>query len=463
MDAALDGIALPQLVDQAKEGVGRQFEQVPHRSREPGPFDDQGKKLVEILDLALFLRAGKAQHRALPGRGIDVVHRALNVAILAGVFTQLGARIRLVEEGVGIGRPAGVVEGQRLEIVRQRAAGQAQHVGRQQLDARLAQQAAGLDDLLIREVALQDLVAHSWIARLQAHADTGASGLFQQRDLFWRHEIGPHIAEKRQAHLPRELGRQLAQPVGIDDEQIVEKDDELHGVAFLDPPDLLDDAVHAHLAQPLALAPVEACQGVVEAVGAIIGAAPAGDEMLDPALARECVLFEQQVAVGKGEPVQVVLQVPCWILLDVTVLLEPPIGYAAQRTAFLQGLHQVQDGLLALAPTDGIHPRLFDELGKVGRVRPAKDRHDIHRFLDPQVQVAVKGLRAGIDAIADHIRLPIAGHGDGVLVGGDSQAHLMAGLAEHAGQIEQAQRLVINLLFDKQHAHDSTLRKEGCL
>ena len=120
VDAVLDGIALPQLVGQAEEGVGRQLDQPPHQAGQPRPLDGQGKELVEILDLALFLGRGEAQHRPLPGRGVDVVQRALDVAVLAGVLAQLGAGIGLVEKGVGIGRLAGVVQGQRLEIVVQR-------------------------------------------------------------------------------------------------------------------------------------------------------------------------------------------------------------------------------------------------------------------------------------------------------------------------------------------------------
>ena len=67
MDAVLDAISLPELVGQAEQAIGWQLDEPSHQAGQPRPFHCQGEQLVEVLDLALFLRCRETQDRPLPG------------------------------------------------------------------------------------------------------------------------------------------------------------------------------------------------------------------------------------------------------------------------------------------------------------------------------------------------------------------------------------------------------------
>ncbi len=61
-------------------------------------------------------------------------------------------------------------------------------------------------------------------------------------------------------------------------------------------------------------------------------------------------------------------------------VLEGPVGQAQHRLGATlgQGIDQIDQGLLALAPADAVHTRSSaDHLGEEGGVRPAKDGKDV--------------------------------------------------------------------------------------
>ena len=133
--------------------------------------------------------------------------------MLAGELAQFGARVGLEDEDMGVGGPGLDVQLQRIEIIGQGAGRQADHVGRGKVQASLADEAGGLEDLLPAHATLEQVVADAVVAGLDAHADRMAAGLLEQPHLLLGHEVGPRVAEEGQADVARVLFGELGQPV----------------------------------------------------------------------------------------------------------------------------------------------------------------------------------------------------------------------------------------------------------
>ncbi len=203
---------------------------------------------------------------------------------------------------------------------------------------------------------------------------------------------------------------------------------------------------------------------MVEAVGAVVGAATPGEKVLDLAPRRDGVPLVDQRPVRERQAVEVRHVGPDRVVDDarvppVTVAAEGPIVDAEHRlgAAISQGAHQLDHRLFALAAADAVHPLLFDHLGEEGGVGTAEHGKDaVHLALDLAVQVQVVALRAGDHRIGRHVGLELAGHLHRVLVGSHNQVHLVARRLERAGQVHDALGLVIGLLGDKENSHDRT-------
>ena len=323
------------------------------------------------------------------------------------------------------------------------------------MDTSLTDETAGLHDSLIRQFALEQIVAQGWVARLQSHANACASCLLEQCHLLGCDQIGPHIAKERQTDLLGKPLGQLPQPILVDNEQIIKKNHKLHRVALAHRFDFFDHFVHAHLAEALGLAPVNLGQGMVETVGAIVGTTPTGDKVLDTALPSKPVHCKEEIPIGKRQDIQIVFGRADGVALHIAIVLEPPILNGSQGTIGLYRFHQVEDGPLPFAHTDPIYTWLLDKLGEIGWMRSTKDRYHIHCILDLQVQVAVVGLRSGVDAIAHNTRQPLACHSYWIFLAGYGQPYLVTSLPQHAGQVQQAQGFVIYLFLHEKHAHRS--------
>ena len=227
------------------------------------------------------------------------------------------------------------------------------------------------------------------------------------------------------------------------------------------PADVLEDIVHALLAEALALAAIDLAQGVVEAVGAVVRTAAPGEKVFDFAPGGDEIPFVDQRPVGKRQAVQV-LDVGADGVGDnaarmpVAVAAEGPVVQFEHggATAIAQGIHQVHQRGLALTAADAVHALLLDHFGEEGRVRPTEHGKDAGQLgFDPPVDVQVVALRAGDDRISNHVGLHVAGDRHRVVVGSHGKFHLVSRCLEGTGQVHNALGLVVDLLSDKQDTH----------
>ncbi len=201
---------------------------------------------------------------------------------------------------------------------------------------------------------------------------------------------------------------------------------------------LADHVVGAAAAIAAALSPVQVRVGLVEAESAVVGTTPPGDEGLDLGAAALLVGRVEQFPVGEGQLVQLFAgqQGAHWIAHDLAVDLEPPVGngricevhagLGRVLPVALQGIHQVQRGVLALADAEAVHAFPLDHLGEEGGMRAAKDGKDAGQLgPDALVQLQVPGMRPGIDGVAQHVGPQPQRGLDGVLLGRHNQADLV--------------------------------------
>jgi hypothetical protein len=86
-------------------------------------------------------------------------------------------------------------------------------------------------------------------------------------------------------------------------------------------------------------------------------------------------------------------------------------------------------------------------------MRSSEGGEDRHCLFDTPIEFEVFAVGTGNDAESDDAGLPLLGDFHRVLVGGDGQANLVAGGLQRAGQMHNAVRLIVYLIYDEQDAH----------
>src|SRR5690606_15412699 len=136
---------------------------------------------------------------------------------------------------------------------------------------------------------------------------------------------GAHIAKEGQAHLLGPFLGKFLQPIIIDDEQIIDEEGVFQPPRLSHPVDFVNNGVYGTLAAPL-LAFINLIIGVVETVGALIGAAARSHKALDWRGAAVFVLAIHQLTVGMRQIAEAAYKRAHIVLDNLAVNLEPPVG-----------------------------------------------------------------------------------------------------------------------------------------
>ena len=108
---------------------------------------------------------------------------------------------------------------------------------------------------------------------------------------------------------------------------------------------------------------------------------------------------------------------------------------------------------------EDIYTVFFDHFGEESGMGSTKGRKSRGHSADAPVEFQIVVLRAGHHAVADELRLPLLCYLDRVLMVCNNQIHLVPGLLQRTGQMEQALRLIVNLLYYKQNSHENILNQ----
>jgi hypothetical protein len=192
---------------------------------------------------------------------------------------------------------------------------------------------------------------------------------------------------------------------------------------------------------------------MVEAEGAIERATTAGNKRLDLGLSAWRVRFVEKLAVGERDAVQVGDQRPHWVAIDHAVDFDVPVEEVYKRALSFQRRDQVQNRALTFPNTDPVYAVPFDQLGEEGGVRSAEDRDGVDTPPDFLVDRQVVVLGTGKDTIAEQFRLKTHRDPNRVLLAGDYQLHLMAGVLQDARKVHETMHLIVNSLEDEKYAH----------